>query len=83
MEHGVRRVDNLTGSDIFLDNRPTDYLRIALWIGLSLPPGIFMVLIPVRDWVDPGAIVQLEVLGKRKDPVTLSGIEPATYRLLA
>jgi hypothetical protein len=45
--------------------------------GHPLPPGIFLVLISVR------AIVRLEELGQLKNPMTSSGIEPATFRLVA
>jgi hypothetical protein len=38
------------------------------------------VFVSVRGWVDPRAIVRLEGLGQFKNP---SGIEPATFRLLA
>jgi hypothetical protein len=49
----------------------------------GLPPGRFLVLISVRDWVHPRAIVHLERLDQLKNPMTSSGIEPATFRLLA
>jgi hypothetical protein len=42
-----------------------------------------MVLISVRDKVDPGAIVRLEGLGQLKNPMTSSGIKPATFWLVA
>jgi hypothetical protein len=38
----------------------------ALCVSRFLPPGRFLVLIFVRGWVDPWAIVRLEGLGKLK-----------------
>jgi hypothetical protein len=54
----------------------------ALSAGRPLPSGIFLMLISVRGWVDPRVIVRLEGLGQLKNPMT-SGIEPATFRLIA
>jgi hypothetical protein len=40
----------------------------ALRPGHILPPGTFLVLISLRDWVDPRAIVHLERLSQLKNP---------------
>jgi hypothetical protein len=53
----------------------------ALCTGPTLPPGIFLVLISVRGWIDPRAIVQLEGLGKLKKS-TSSGFDPVTFWLV-
>jgi hypothetical protein len=55
----------------------------ALNPGRPLPPGRFVVLISVRGYVDPRAIVRLEGLGQLKNPIASSGIGPATFRLVA
>jgi hypothetical protein len=55
----------------------------ALGAGRTLPAGRFLVINSVRGCVDCRAIVLLEGLGQLKNPMTLSGIEPATFRLVA
>jgi hypothetical protein len=60
----------------FLENRLTDGDEV-------IPPGRFLVLNSVTGCVHPKAIIWLEGLSKLKNPITSSGMEPATFRLVA
>ena len=48
-----------------------------------LPPGMFLVLIFTRGWVDPRAMVRSEGDMSLKNSVTPPGIDPGTVRLVA
>jgi hypothetical protein len=55
----------------------------ALCTGSALLPGRFLVLISVRGWFDLRAIMWLDEIGKLKNPMTSSRIEPAIFLLVA
>jgi hypothetical protein len=48
-----------------------------------LPPGKFLVFIYFGGWVDQRAIVTLKKLCQFKNPMAYSGVEPATFQLVA
>jgi hypothetical protein len=71
----------------FLDNRHTDGSRVVS--PTRRPPfthphhsGRFLVLISAIGRVEPRALVRLEGWGQLKNPLILSVIEPATFRLV-
>jgi hypothetical protein len=79
----AHRVVRCCCSHIFKTISSQAAVRSAPCTGRPLPRGWFLVLISARGWVDPKAIVRLEGLGQLKNPMISSGIEPATFRLVA
>jgi hypothetical protein len=77
----AQRVPGGLGSQISLHLAREGGEDVSLTHRLPLPPGMFLVLIFTRGWVDPRAMVRSEGTMSLKNPVTPPGIDPGTVHL--
>jgi hypothetical protein len=77
------RVPGSWGSQMLIQSAHKGSKVVSVTHRPPLPQEIFLVLIYVRGWVDPRAIVRrAEGLCQWKIPVTPLGIDPATFRFV-
>ena len=79
----VQSVPGGLGSQIFMTSAHEGGEVVSLTHRPPLPPGMFLVLIFTRGWVDPRAMVWSEGNMSLKIPVTPPRIDPGNVRLVA
>ena len=78
----AQRVPGGLGSQISWHSAREGGEVVTLTYRPPLPPGMFMVLIFTRGWVDPRDMEMSEGVMSLKNPVTPPGINPGTVRLV-
>jgi hypothetical protein len=79
----AQRVPGVLGSQISWHSAREGGEVVSLRHRPPLPPGMFLVLIFTRDWVDPKAMVRSEGNMSLKNLVTPPEFDPGTVRLVA